>query len=1070
MLIRRTRPWSSTYRGLPHHETLEQRCLLAGDIVISEFQASNVDTLLDMDGDSSDWIEIHNGSEQAVDLAGWYLTDDQSDLTKWQLPDLELQADGYLVVFASGKDRVGPELHTNFRLSSDGEYLGLIAPDGVTVVSDFGDAFPRQLADTSFGLRDNAFLFFAEPSPGSANELGSGFVGTTAEPDFSVESGFFEEPFTLSLSVPSSAATIHYTLDSSVPTEASPIYSEPIQIQSTTIVRASSFEAGHRTGGDSSRSYFFLDDVLRQDGDGQPETWGTFRHNFPLGPFKAGDVVPANYQIDLEVVEDPRYRDTLKDDLRAIPTLSLVFAPDDLWSESTGIYSNPLQSGVDWERPVSAELIDTDGSIEFRVDAGARISGGFSRRPSASAKHSIRLLFKNEYGPTKLSYPWFGDVAATEFDTVMLRASYNFSWSRGERNNSQHAADGTFVQDRWAAELQNEMGGLAPQGTWVHLYLNGLYWGLYNPNERPDSTFVSDDLGGTPGDYDVLKNREVVDGDDIAWRELLEEVRSEPLDYAAVERQLDITKFADYMILNQFAGNEDWPHNNWYASRRRSSDGQWQFHSWDAEFLFRDVSTNRVTATSAVEGGPGEIFNQLKEVEEFRVAFGDRIQKHLFHDGLLTTEANIERLDRVAAPIDRAIVGESARWGDALFDNIDPPLTRDDHWLPRLDELRTEYFPVRGDIVLQQYRNEQLYPPIAPPELELPESSDTEFAQPGDLLAIHGTHPIYFTLDGSDPRLPGGGVNSMARTYDSPLELTENLTLNARAFDGQSWSALVTSTIVMDLPLPLQIAEIMYHPADLVDDAEVLGQDADDLEFIEFVNLSGQSINVGGARLAQGIDFTFPHVTLSPNERVVVVNHRQSFRQRYGDDVRIVGEYERNLGNREDTIELIDARGVVVSRVAYRDSAPWAQNADGIGASLVPLQLEGLSVEQFGAVENWRASVVRHGTPGFMESLDSSVVDSYFDAIREQDNDSFFDLDGSGDVSQADADFLLQQVIGTRRGDTDLNGTVDFADFLVLSVNFGSIESSWTQADFDGNGRTDFADFLLLSASFGLDG
>ncbi len=135
-------------------EPLEARLVLAADLVISEFQASNDTTILDENGDSSDWIEIHNRSFETVDLNGLFLTDDDTDLSKWQFPATTLGPDEYLVVFASDKDRAtaGSELHTNFKLSSGGEYLGLIDTDGVTILSDYSPEYPAQTTDQSYGL------------------------------------------------------------------------------------------------------------------------------------------------------------------------------------------------------------------------------------------------------------------------------------------------------------------------------------------------------------------------------------------------------------------------------------------------------------------------------------------------------------------------------------------------------------------------------------------------------------------------------------------------------------------------------------------------------------------------------------------------------------------------------------------------------------------------------------------------------------------------------------------------------------------------------------------------------
>lgn len=125
----------------------------ASTVVISEFMALNNTTLQDEDGTYSDWLELYNTSSNTVNLGGWYLTDNSGNLTKWQFPSTNLGPRQFLVVFASDKDRriPGAPLHTNFKLGGEGEYLGLIMPDGVTPASEFAPAFPQQYADISYG-------------------------------------------------------------------------------------------------------------------------------------------------------------------------------------------------------------------------------------------------------------------------------------------------------------------------------------------------------------------------------------------------------------------------------------------------------------------------------------------------------------------------------------------------------------------------------------------------------------------------------------------------------------------------------------------------------------------------------------------------------------------------------------------------------------------------------------------------------------------------------------------------------------------------------------------------------
>ena len=123
-------------------------------VFLTEFMAVNETSLVDDDNDHSDWIEIYNAGSSRVSLEGYSLTDDPANLAKWKFPATNLVSHGYVLVFASGKDRrvPGRPLHTNFKLDRDGEYLALLKPDGVTVLTEYGPTFPPQQPDTSFGL------------------------------------------------------------------------------------------------------------------------------------------------------------------------------------------------------------------------------------------------------------------------------------------------------------------------------------------------------------------------------------------------------------------------------------------------------------------------------------------------------------------------------------------------------------------------------------------------------------------------------------------------------------------------------------------------------------------------------------------------------------------------------------------------------------------------------------------------------------------------------------------------------------------------------------------------------
>ncbi|MES2695523.1 MAG: CotH kinase family protein, partial [Verrucomicrobiota bacterium] len=230
--------------------------------MISEFMAANSRSHADNDGTYSDWIELHNPDAQAISLDGWYLTDSAGNKTKWKLPAVSLPAGGYLVVYASNKNRTDASapLHTNFALSADGEYLGLVKPDGVTVASEFAPAFPAQADDVSYSSAG----FLSSPTPGSANSgAGSGGGGGVIDEvvTFSRASGLFRNSFLLELSGASGDQQIRYIVSSGANagagevTSASTLYTGPVTIQSSSVVRAAIFDPAGKSGPVATASF-----------------------------------------------------------------------------------------------------------------------------------------------------------------------------------------------------------------------------------------------------------------------------------------------------------------------------------------------------------------------------------------------------------------------------------------------------------------------------------------------------------------------------------------------------------------------------------------------------------------------------------------------------------------------------------------------------------------------------------------------------------------------------------------------------------------------------------------------
>lgn len=243
--------------------------------VISEFMAANTSVIADEDGAFSDWIELYNPEPTPLALGGWFLTDTATNRRKWQFPELTLPAGGYLLVWASNKNRRDPArpLHTNFALSSGGEYLGLIAPDGVTVVSEYAPTFPAQRDNVAYGISQAAanageIGFLVPPTPRARNGAAARNA-LTETVTFSRAAGPCREPFALQLSGAGPGQRIRYVMTAPSPagfalpppTAASPEYREPLPISESRAIRAAVFSADGTLSGPVAQAHYVMLDA-----------------------------------------------------------------------------------------------------------------------------------------------------------------------------------------------------------------------------------------------------------------------------------------------------------------------------------------------------------------------------------------------------------------------------------------------------------------------------------------------------------------------------------------------------------------------------------------------------------------------------------------------------------------------------------------------------------------------------------------------------------------------------------------------------------------------------------------
>ncbi len=656
--------------------------------------------------------------------------------------------------------------------------LNVLAVHGLNLTLDDGDFLivPELIAVWAF---QEEVRYFRTPTPGTVNDSSSA-VGFVEDTTFSRDRGFYTAPFSLEIATETDGAQIRYTLDGTAPSESHGfLYDGPLWITGTTVVRAIAYTSGLEPTNVDTQTYIFLDDVVRQDYQatldaGFPSSWGDTSPDYGMDPDVIGQEGQDRY--------NGRYATTIKDDLLSLPTMSIAMNIDEMLGPN-GIYTNSTNRGLAWERACSVELFYPHGGADFQADAGVRIQGGAFRSHSLTKKHSLRLLFKKAYGVSKLRYPLFGPGAPDRFDTITLRAGANdgYAWSAARLTEQ-------YTRDEFGRSLQIASGNAGSHGLFVHLYINGVYWGLYNPVERPDETFGATYYGGEEEDWDALSHGGVTNGDANAFEAMVLQTAAAQSSLAeymklqgcnpdgthnpAYPHLLDVPQYVDYLVVNVWGGNWDWPWKNWWANRDRTENSTgFKFYCWDYENTMgnnRDRSPLTMNALgNNFTDGAGEPHNNLKNNPEYRMLFADRAHRFLFNGGILTPASLIPRYQVMADGIERAMVAESARWGDTHHAT---PLTLQE-WLNERDWLLATYLPQRTDIVIQQLRSASppLYPSVEAPTF----NRHGGIISPGFVLTMQAPDGIvYYTLDGSDPRLVGGAVSPAAREAGSATLVT----------------------------------------------------------------------------------------------------------------------------------------------------------------------------------------------------------------------------------------------------------------------------------------------------------
>ena len=667
----------------------------------------------------------------------------------------------------------------------------------------------------------------------------------------SQEHGFYESAFTLDMTAEEAYRlhnyTIRYTLDGSEPKADSHEFTVPIAISTNTIIRAAIVTSEGKIYDVTTATYLFADDVMRQPDhpEGYPSTWGEY--------CQISGTAIADYGMDAEMTGNPALATKISGGLTSIPTLSVVTDKNNFFSHENdslrgGIYiytGTPVGDGTgrDWTRPISMELFGGAQNFDITTTCGIKIHGGHSRLAEKTPKHSFRLMFKSEYGPGKLNYPVFGQEGPAKFNQLILRAAFGNTWVHWDSSNRKSAQ---YSRDMWARNIQRLMGHPSSRGLYVHLYINGLYWGLYNIAERIDDYYCSSNFGGKKEQYDVIKVEEdhsshrieAGDGNMEAWNEMMQlagEASTSNSAYLRLtgcdaegntdsegEPLLDVDNFIDFMLINQYGGNTDWDHHNWLAfkNRERAKEG-FRFICWDSEMIFGNLNTSNLSYDN--KGAPTHIFQQLIKNPNFLHRYIDRAYRHLVaKGGWLTPEKVTEVWDSLYREIELPVYDEAARWGDYRRDvhqyqyGSYEVYTVDKHFMTERNRLMTGYFPQRTATLLQKLKEKGWYPEIDVPGIRLNNTlidGESPTLSVGDRITFKSSSIVYYTLDGSNPatwmKILTGAPSTTALRYNGKNILdnfdwkgNQTLTIKAICRKDSQWSPMIEKTFRVNQTAP----------------------------------------------------------------------------------------------------------------------------------------------------------------------------------------------------------------------------------------------------------------------------
>lgn len=666
------------------------------DVRINEVQSTNTSTVVDDFGDASDWIELYNDGATAVNLLGWGISDDQSLPFKCTFKGVFIQPGQCLLIWASDRDGGGLQQHVNFKISGSGEAIVLTKPDGTRA-----DIFPATLIprDRSMGRSPDGvgpIGLFAKPTPRALNTSAPLSTTLVAQPTFSVPGGAYTDPVSVHITSSVAGGTIRYTTDGSDPNEASPMYEGPILL-----------------AGRHGEPNWLSEIPTNQKPVGPPydEGWQP-----PSGEVFKIHVLRASVFTEGALPSRITTQSYLIDPMAAarypFPIVSLATTPANLFDPKIGIYvkgnsglDNYMEEGPLWERSGHLEFFESGGALAFKGEVGIRLHGNTTvSRP----RKALRIYSRPSQSSSPFNYRLFPEKTVAKFETFLLRNGGN-DWGQ------------SILRDSLVSDFASTTGLDRMATRPAVVFVDGEYWGLHDVRDRIDDGYFLNHYGLPESDYTQLEVASsapqysapawergnsvmLADYEDILARCSRGEY-ADAAGFAALSDRIDVDNFIDYLILEMWCGNTDWPGNNmrlWRkvlpnraAGANARHDGRWRWILFDTDFAFA-LLLPYVTGSNA-DGAVAAQFDSLRHATVGTVEDGDPhwatreiatrlirtcLENPVFRERFVSRACDLlntllapagatARLDAMAAVYEPGMVEHALRWRQPVDWHVD---------------------------------------------------------------------------------------------------------------------------------------------------------------------------------------------------------------------------------------------------------------------------------------------------------------------------------------------------------------------------------------------------------------